>query len=41
MLNGVARSAVTGLDRNPLEVIETGDWVRVDADNGTVEVTKK
>ena len=33
--------AVTGLDRNPLEVIDSGDWVRVDADNGIVEVTKK
>lgn len=33
--------AVTGLDRNPLEVIESGDWVRVDADHGIVEVTKK
>jgi predicted aconitase with swiveling domain len=33
--------AVTDLDRDPLEVIETGDWVRVDGDNGIVEVTKK
>ncbi len=33
--------AVTELDSNPLEVIETGDWVKVDADAGTVEVTKK
>jgi len=33
--------AVTGLDRNPLEVIDSGDWVRVDADKGIVEVTKK
>lgn len=33
--------SVTGLDRDPLEVIETGDWVRVDGDRGTVEVTKK
>jgi uncharacterized protein len=33
--------AVTQLDRDPLEVIETGDWVRVDADNGIVEVHKK
>jgi predicted aconitase with swiveling domain len=29
---------VTGLDRDPLEVIATGDWVRIDADNGVVEV---
>jgi predicted aconitase with swiveling domain len=31
---------VTGLDRDPLEVIRTGDWVRVDADRGLVEVVK-
>ncbi len=33
--------AITDLDQNPLDVIETGDWVKVDADNGIVEVTKK
>ncbi len=33
--------AVTELDQDPLTVIETGDWVKVDGDNGTVEVTKK
>ena len=33
--------AVTDLDQDPLEVITTGDWVKVDADNGIVEVTKK
>ena len=33
--------AVTDLDRDPLRVIETGDWVRVDGDAGTVEITKK
>lgn len=33
--------AVTDLDQDPLEVIATGDWVRVDGDNGIVEVTKK
>ena len=32
---------VDRLDKNPCEVIETGDWVRVDAQAGTVEVTKK
>jgi len=32
---------VTELDQDPLKVIETGDWVRVDADNGIVEITKK
>ena len=33
--------AVTDLDQDPLSVIETGDWVKVDADRGIVEVTKK
>jgi predicted aconitase with swiveling domain len=32
--------AMTELDGDPLEVIETGDWVRVDADNGLVEIRK-
>jgi hypothetical protein len=32
--------AITDFDRNPLEVIETGDWVKVDADRGLVEVRK-
>jgi uncharacterized protein len=32
--------AVTELDHDPLTVIETGDWVKVDADRGIVEVTK-
>jgi predicted aconitase with swiveling domain len=32
--------AVTDLDQDPLTVIETGDWVKVDADRGIVEVTK-
>jgi predicted aconitase with swiveling domain len=32
---------VDELDRNPLELIETGDWVKVDAEKGIVEVTKK
>src|SRR5258708_9533651 len=33
--------SVTDLDRDPLEVIETGDWVIVDGDAGTVEVEKR
>jgi len=33
--------AVTDLDQDPLGVIETGDWVKVDGDRGIVEVTKK
>ncbi len=32
---------VDRLDKNPCEVIETGDWVKVDAQKGIVEVTKK
>jgi uncharacterized protein len=33
--------AVTELDQDPLSVIETGDWVKVDGDHGWVEVIKK
>jgi predicted aconitase with swiveling domain len=33
--------SVTELDQDPLSVIETGDWVRVDGDRGVVEVIKK
>jgi uncharacterized protein len=33
--------AMTDFDRDPLDVIETGDWVKVDGDRGVVEVTKK
>lgn len=33
--------SVTDLDLDPLEVIATGDWVKVDGDRGVVEVTKK
>ncbi len=32
---------VDRLNKNPCEVIETGDWVKVDARRGTVEVIKK
>jgi predicted aconitase with swiveling domain len=32
--------SVTDLDRDPLAIIETGDWVKVDADRGIVEVRK-
>ena len=32
--------AVADLDGDPVELIETGDWVRVDGDQGIVEVTK-
>ena len=33
--------SITDLDQDPLEVIETGDWVIVDADRGIVEVVKR
>ncbi len=33
--------AVTDLDQDPLALIATGDWVRVDGDAGTVEITKQ
>jgi len=33
--------AVTDFDQDPLSVIETGDWVKVDGDGGVVEVRKK
>ncbi len=32
--------SITDLDQDPLAVIETGDWVKVDADRGIVEVRK-
>jgi len=38
---GVMRvPSVTDFDRDPLDVIETGDWVIVDGDQGVVEVHK-
>lgn len=33
--------AIDRTDRNPFEVIETGDHVRMDADKGIIEVTKR
>jgi predicted aconitase with swiveling domain len=33
--------AMTDFDQDPLTIIKTGDWVKVDADNGVVEVTPK
>jgi uncharacterized protein len=33
--------AMTDFDQDPFSVIETGDWVKVDADRGVVEVTKR
>lgn len=37
----VRAPAMTGFDRDPLDLIETGDWVKVDADAGIVEITKR
>ena len=33
--------SMTDFERDPLECIETGDRVRVDADRGVIEITKK
>ena len=33
--------SLTDFDQDPLEVIAAGDWVKVDADKGIVEITKK
>ena len=33
--------SVTDFDRDPLQVIETGDWVIVDGDAGTVTIEKR
>jgi len=33
--------AMTDFDQDPLNMIATGDWVKVDADRGLVEVTKR
>ena len=33
--------SVTDLDQDPLSVIETEDWVKVDGDLGIIEVTKR
>ena len=32
---------MTCLDKDPTEVISTGDWVRIDADKGLVEIESK
>ena len=33
--------AVTALDRDPLQLIATGDWVIVDGDRGLVEIRRR
>jgi len=35
------RPTVGDCDQDPSKVIDTGDWVKVDADKGIVEVTKR
>jgi predicted aconitase with swiveling domain len=35
------RPTLGDCDQDPSKVIDTGDWVKVDADKGIVEVTKK
>ena len=32
---------LTDFDRDPLDCIETGDWVEIDADVGTLSVWKR
>ena len=32
---------ITDFDKDPIELIATGDWVKVDANKGIVEVVKK
>jgi predicted aconitase with swiveling domain len=32
--------ALTALNKDPLKVIRTGDWVKIDADAGTIEITR-
>jgi predicted aconitase with swiveling domain len=32
---------ITDLDGDPIEMIATGDWVKIDAEKGTVEIVKK
>ena len=41
VLYGIKAPVVDRFDKNPLDIIETGDWVRVDGDNGIVEITKQ
>ena len=40
-LYNVSIPVVDRLDQNPDELIETGDWVRIDGTKGVVEVVKK
>lgn len=33
--------ALTDFDRNPFDVVETGDWVVIDAERGEASITKR
>ena len=33
--------SMTGFDADPLDAIQTGDWVRVDADAGTMTISRQ
>ena len=35
------KPTVCDFEQDPTKIIESGDWVRVDANNGIVEITKK
>lgn len=41
VLYNIKAPIVDRLDQDPLTVIATGDWVKVNGDTGVVEVTKK
>ena len=40
-LYGKVAPVVDRFDQNIMDIVKTGDWVRVDGDNGIVEITKK
>ena len=33
--------AMTDLDQDPIEIIKNGDWVKVDADRGIIEISRR
>ena len=40
-LYGSTAPIIDRFDKNIMEIAETGDWIKVDGDNGIVEITKK
>lgn len=40
-LYGCVAPIIDRFDQNIMDLVKTGDWVKVDGDNGTVEITKK